>query len=373
MNNIDRLASRQAEYTNRANIDAQQKKAATDQLTTTFAKDSADLSGANKGEIKRTSTDARDAIGKTTGTATAAQPEAPQTVVVSDNMAAAAQDVGLSEAYVKSAYDGPSDPPFQFNAAGSPAEQLEQISNWSRDNSGEFGITAKTTLPQDFATNQLFNQMQEASLGLLLDGCKSKPAEKAVHKEIWTAVNAKGEAAKAAGQPVDEAQLLIWNAEELQKAAQAGRVSPETGQLAGQYLNVANAGLGAQAAMARKAGPANLTQGLVSPQVNPNALPDGSILPTEAFQAGGAGSNLIGKKGMTAEEAQLLQMRESDANQARTIYMQMLADRQKAEAQSRALMIQTQQDIFNILVGITTNKAKSVLATNQAWDKYIQS
>lgn len=211
MNNIDRLASRQAEYSNRANIDAQQKKAAADQLTTTFAKDSADLSGANKGEKKKASTDSRDASVK----------------------AGAVQLPGTPEAQ-----------------PGGAAE-----------------VTAEAK------------------------------------------------------------------------------------------------------ALAESPGLATEQQ----PIVNPNALPDGRLLPTEAFQAGGAGSALVGKKGMTAEEAQLLQIRESDANQARSIYTQMMVDRQKADAQARALMIQTQQDIFNILVGITTNKAKSVLATNQAWDKYIQS
>jgi hypothetical protein len=207
MNNIDKLASRQADYINRSNIDAQQKKAATEQLTTTFAKDSADLSGANKGEKKKLSTDGRDQLGKTAdsklpGTSGVAQPVSPEAVV-----------------------------------------QAEVVA------------------------------------------------------------------------PAPEPQ----------------------------------------------------------PLVNPNALPDGRVLPTEAFQAGGAGQGLTEKGGMTAEQMQMLQMKESDANQARTIYMQMIADRQKSEAQSRALLVQTQQDIFNILVGITTNKAKAALASNQAWDKYIQS
>jgi hypothetical protein len=162
------------------------------------------------------------------------------------NQCGCRQNQNISPAYINSARQGPQAAPFPLDQNASSADQLSQVKGWSRDNFARNGVSPYTSLQQDVSTNKVFTQMQEKSSAELLGNLKSHPQEKPVHKEIWESVNARATALRERGEEVSESQVMMWNAQELRKAAGEGRVSADTGQFANNYLKVANAGNQAQ-------------------------------------------------------------------------------------------------------------------------------
>lgn len=394
MINPDQINTRRNEYLNRAGIDQQVKRNQDGLLTNQFAKDTADITGGSR-EVKKEEV-AQTLAGAKTVAASVLAPTPEATP--------AGKELPVLFAGIPSDVYAMYDPkeaqvtPFTVSDNLSSKEQLAVARNWSRENGAAGGVSVNTTLPQDLATHAFWNKLTERADAELLQTLMSRPDEKAAHIAIFKEVDARVESARAAGQEVSESQIQQWRAEALLKGARSGSISREVALPALNVLKAYKQGNRAEAMTYLKGGnqpPAQLQQFIPGLPVRVAAADPATLqamaaakgqptpglaqadsrqpLTGDAFSAAQAGGLPAAGGPDQATKMQMEAMRQSDYNAAMTTATQIMADAQKAEAQRRQLIYQTNQDIWNILMGITANKAKSILAMNQVWDKYIQS
>jgi len=64
-------------------------------------------------------------------------------------------------------------------------------------------------------------------------------------------------------------------------------------------------------------------------------------------------------------------MQQAEEDQVRAIFMQMWADRRKAQAEMWKLIQDTNNKIFEIIQGVAVNRAMSIKKGMDAWAQYI--
>lgn len=103
----------------------------------------------------------------------------------------------------------------------------------------------------------------------------------------------------------------------------------------------------------------------------------GSTLPLGADQSASTGSAPL-DPGTSApassarqDQANAQKMQQAEEDQVRAIFMQMWADRRKAQAEMWKLIQDTNNKIFEIIQGVAVNRAMSIKKGMDAWAQYI--